>query len=155
MEAVRMSLADAGKVLGIATNSVRSRWKAGHLRGERDNAGKVWVWIDPAAEVRLSKPATKASTEGEVAALREHITTLGDQLVQIRAERDQLAARASDADRLAGEVVGLTALRDELRADRDMWREQAQDLASAAREVVAPHPGRRSIWPWRRDRGRE
>ena len=78
MEAVRMSLADAGKVLGIATNSVRSRWKAGHLRGERDNAGKVWVWIDPTSDVRPSKPATKASTEGEVTALREHIATLND-----------------------------------------------------------------------------
>ena len=150
MEAVRMSLADAGKVLGIATNSVRSRWKAGHLRGERDNAGKIWVWIDPTSDVRPSKPATKASTEGEVTALREHIATLTDQLMQARTERDQLAARASDADRLAGEVAGLTALRDELRVDRDMWREQAQDLALAAREAVAPAPVRRSIWPWRR-----
>lgn len=150
MEAVRMSLADAGKVLGIATNSVRSRWKAGHLRGERDNAGKVWVWIDPAAEVRSSKPTTKASTEGEATALREHIASLTDQLVQVRAERDHLAVRASDADRLAGEVAGLAALRDELRADRDMWREQAQDLASAARDVVAPPSVKRSIWPWHR-----
>lgn len=148
-----MSLADAGKVLGIATNSVRSRWKAGHLRGERDNTGKVWVWIHPAEEVRPSKPAMKASTEGETTALREHIASLTDQLVQVRAERDHLAVRASDADRLAGEVVGLTALRDELRTDRDMWREQAQELAAAAREVVAS-PARRSIWPWRREADR-
>lgn len=146
MEAVRMSLADAGKALGLATNSVRSRWKAGHLRGERDNSGKIWVWVDLASNVRPSKPSKKASTEGETAALQNHIATLNEQLAQMRMERDQLAARASDADRLTGEIVGLTALRDELRDDRDRWREQA--LALATRE---PPARRRGIWPWRRD----
>ena len=49
MPEVRMSLAEAGAILRIAPNSVRSRWKAGKLRGDRDNEGRIWVWLDPAA----------------------------------------------------------------------------------------------------------
>lgn len=57
MADIRMSLADAAMVLGIAPNSVRSRFKAGKLRGERDNQGKIWVWLDDAAQPAVgSKP---------------------------------------------------------------------------------------------------
>ena len=58
MAKVRMSLADAGALLGLAPNSVRSRFKAGKLRGERDNEGKLWVWLDPDEQ-----GASKASIE--------------------------------------------------------------------------------------------
>ena len=66
MADIRMSLADAAMVLGIAPNSVRSRFKAGKLRGERDNQGKIWVWLDDAAQHTggsKSKPS-KPSIEG-------------------------------------------------------------------------------------------
>lgn len=56
MSEIRMSLADAAIALGIAPNSVRSRFKAGKIRGERDNLGKLWVWLDQAAEG--SKPSS-------------------------------------------------------------------------------------------------
>ena len=42
----RVSLTEAATLLGIAPNSVRSRFKAGKLRGERDNKQRIWVWID-------------------------------------------------------------------------------------------------------------
>lgn len=152
MEATRMSLADAGKALGIATNSVRSRWKAGHLRGERDNAGKVWVWIDEASKASRSKPSSKGSTEGEASALRDVIGTLREELVQIRAERDELAERASTADRLAGELDGLRAVHVEVSEDRDRWRDQAQQLVMAMTMSAdeSAEPARRGWWPFRR-----
>ena len=56
MTEARMSLAEAAKLLGIAPNSVRSRFKAGKIRGERDNEGKIWVWIDPSSIEPTSKP---------------------------------------------------------------------------------------------------
>ena len=46
MGEIRMSLADAATLLGIAPNSVRSRFKVGKIRGERNNQGKLWVWLD-------------------------------------------------------------------------------------------------------------
>lgn len=94
--AVRMSLADAGRILGIAPNSVRSRWKAGKLRGERDNSGKIWVWLDADAEPvpptasKVSNREPKASTvpSGEVTALRAHVETLNRQIEAARADLD-------------------------------------------------------------------
>ncbi len=145
MEAVRMSLADAADHLGLAVNSVRSRWKAGKIRGERDNSGKVWVWLEPGSDVRKSKPLSQPSIEGEVNALREHIRSLNEQVFQVRTERDALAVRASDADRLAGELVGLQTIHEEIRTDRDYWRSEAQRLGNPVPER------RRSIWPWRRN----
>jgi predicted site-specific integrase-resolvase len=103
MPEVRMSLAEAAAQLGIAPNSVRSRFKAGKLRGERDNSGRIWVWIDPSEagstrrqEASISKP----STEFEVETLKTQISDLKDQIA-------------------------------DLREDRDAWRQQAQDLARA------------------------
>jgi hypothetical protein len=152
MEATRMSLADAGKALGIATNSVRSRWKAGHLRGERDNSGKVWVWIDEASKSSRSKPSSKGSIEGEASALRDVISTLREELVQVRSERDLLADRAAAAERLTGELEVLRVTHAEVSADRDHWRDQAQHLVAAMSppvdEIADPTP--RGWWPFRR-----
>jgi hypothetical protein len=47
MSEVRMSLKEAGESLGLKPNSVRSSNKKGKFRGEADNMGKLWVWIDP------------------------------------------------------------------------------------------------------------
>ncbi len=74
MTKVRMSLAEAGDRLGIASNSVRSRWKAGRIEGSRDNVGKIWVYLDPKEIVEAEaasnsskpsiEPMSKGSTEG-------------------------------------------------------------------------------------------
>lgn len=104
MSEIRMSLVDAAAQLGIAPNSVRSRYKAGKLRGERDNSGRIWVWIDPSQPpARTSKPSndasnSKPSTTFEVEALKSQIVDLKEQV-------------------------------SDLRKDRDAWREQAQALA--------------------------
>lgn len=152
MPEVRMSLAEAAKALDLAPNSVRSRWKSNKIRGERDNAGKVWVWIDPASERKRSKPSSQLSIESEAGALRDVIGTLREELMQIRAERDELAERASTADRLAGELDGLRAVHVEVSEDRDRWRDQAQQLVMAmttsADEIA--EPSRRGWWPFRR-----
>jgi hypothetical protein len=136
-----MSLVDAAQSLNLAPNSVRSRWKAGKIRGERDNTGKVWVWIDPTSKRDRSKPSskvsTKASSEGDADTLRDVIGTLREELVQIRAERDQLAESASMADRLIGELDGLRAVNIEVSAERDRWRDQAQQLVAA---IAPPAP---------------
>lgn len=152
MEPVRMSLADAGKALGIAPNSVRSRWKSGKIRGERDNSGKVWVWVDPVSEPKRSKPSAQPSTEGNAGMMRDVICTLREELVQIRAERNELAERASAADRLVGELEGLRAVHLEVSIDRDRWRDQAEQLVAAMVPPITEisEPTRRGWWPFRR-----
>ena len=141
-----MSLAEAARALGIAPNSVRSRFKAGKIRGERDNLGKLWVWLDHALEGSKS-PASNPSIEGSNAAhinaLEAHLRTLTDQLNLAQAEVSALRTRASSADRLEGQVAGLEALRDEIRADRDHWREVAE---RALADLHVEPKVRRSLW---------
>lgn len=129
-----MSLAEAARALGIAPNSVRSRFKAGKIRGERDNLGKLWVWLDHALE---------GSNAAHINALEAHLRTLTDQLNLAQAEVSALRTRASSADRLEGQVAGLEALRDEIRADRDHWREVAE---RALADLHVEPKVRRSLW---------
>jgi hypothetical protein len=149
MVEIRMSLADAAIALGIAPNSVRSRFKAGKLRGERDNQGKIWVWLDdaaPSAEGSKSKPS-KPSIEGfeqrHIEALEAHLRTVTEQLGIAQTELVSLRPRVSAAHHLEAEVAGLEALRDEIRADRDHWRDVAEQALAYCRHESEP---RRGLW---------
>lgn len=140
MPEVRMSLAEAAAVLGIAPNSVRSRWKAGKIKGERDNADKIWVWVDTekaANDEGSKKPVSKVSKrdfEGfesrEIKALQDHVKTLDEQLAIATAELGDLRPKAADAIRLQAERDGLQALLD-VRA------EQVEDLRNQLAEAKA------------------
>lgn len=147
MADVRMSLADAATALGIAPNSVRSRFKAGKLRGERDNQGKIWVWLDDAApssepsKPKPSKPSIEGFEQGQIKRLEGHLRTVTEQLGLAQAELASVRLRASVADRLEAEVAGLEALRDEVRADRDHWRSIAEQALADRREQPKPHRG--------------
>ena len=146
---IRMSLADAAVALGIAPNSVRSRFKAGKLRGERDNQGKIWVWLDDSTKLaetsksKASKPSIEGFDEGHFKALEAHLRTLTEQLALAQSELASLRPRVSAADRLEAEVAGMEALRDEVRADRDYWRSVAEQALADHREQPEP---RRSLW---------
>lgn len=143
MSEVRMSLTDAAAVLGIAPNSVRSRWKAGKIKGERDNTNKVWVWIDTekaandeGSKKESSKPS-KRDLEGfegrEIKALQDHVKTLGEQLAIATAELSDLRPKAADAVRLEAERNGLQAQLD-IRAEQvaDLRKQLAEAKAEAA-----------------------
>lgn len=158
MSEIRMSLADAATVLGIAPNSVRSRFKAGKIRGERDNQGKLWVWLDHSAEHSKpvpskpsiegskrdrSKPSNEGSNKAHIEALEAHLRTLTDQLNLAQIEVSALRSRASAADRFEGEVAGLQTLCDEVRADRDHWRDVAE---RALADLHVEPEVRRSLW---------
>lgn len=142
-----MSLADAATALGIAPNSVRSRFKSGKLRGERDNQGKIWVWLDDAtlpigpSKSKPSKPSIEGFEQGQIKALEDHLRTVTEQLELAQSELASVRLRASVADRLEAEVAGLEALRDEVRADRDRWRGVAEQALADRR--LEP---RRGLW---------
>jgi flagellar motility protein MotE (MotC chaperone) len=114
MSEVRMSLKEAGDLLGLKPNSVRSRYKKGTLRGEADNMGKLWVWVDPTkvANDRGSKKASsKVTIEGfednEIKALKDHLKATTEQLDKANAEIADLKPQAMEAVRLQAEVKGL------------------------------------------------
>jgi outer membrane murein-binding lipoprotein Lpp len=136
-----MSLSEAGSLLGIAPNSVRSRYKSGKIRGERDNEGRIWVWLDPASlpskvgsKTKPSNSSIEGSKRSEFEALQDHIATLKRQLDAVTAEAVELRPRAAERDRLEAEVAGLQAQIELLKTDRDEWRRTAQaQLQSGSR----------------------
>jgi hypothetical protein len=128
-----MSLSEAGSLLGIAPNSVRSRYKSGKLRGERDNEGRIWVWLDPSAapsklgsKAKASNSSIAGSKAAEFEALKDHVSTLKQQLQEANAQLADLRPRALEKDRLEAQVAGLLEQIELLKADREEWRRTAQ-----------------------------
>ena len=114
MSEVRMSLKEAGTLLGLKPNSVRSRYKKGSIRGEADNMGKIWVYIDPAKvanDMGSKEPTSKVTIESyesnEIKALKGHLKATGEQLEKAQAEIADLKPQAMEAVRLKAEVDGL------------------------------------------------
>src|SRR5215218_684924 len=112
--AERVSIKEAAERLGVSQDTMRRRLKSGELAGEREKTPQGFVW-------RVELPQEPGS--GDAAAAEPTVTTsapLGDgvALAQLR-ER----------------VAGLERLADELKGERDAWREQAQRDGEAAREL--------------------
>lgn len=114
----RMSLAEAAAITGVAPNTIRSRFKAGKIKGERDNTGKIWVWIDP--DILTSKRHTSnPSNDAAFEALKVQLNRANDEL-------DALRPKAAMADALAAEKGLLIEQITDLKADRDAWRKLSE-----------------------------
>lgn len=154
MSKVRMSLKEAGEHFGIKPNSVRSRWKAGKIDGERDNSGKVWVWVDPtkAANDRGSKKkVSKVSTEGfeanEIKALKDHLKATTEQLTKAEAEIEVLRPQATEAVRLQAEVKGLLDQQGRGEAEITRLVDSLDKMDKERRELIEAVLKRRpSLW---------
>ena len=99
-----MTLKAAAGLLGIHPNSVRSRYKKGKLRGEADNTGKIWVFVDPskvANDLGSMKPTMKVTKEvrndSEINALKDHLKATTEQLEKAQAEIADLKPQAMEA----------------------------------------------------------
>ncbi len=131
----RFSLEAAGKLFGITANAMRARAKKSpeKYRIERDNSGKIWLWIDPE---RLPDPkAVKAKVEGSKSDnLKASIDALMERSEAVAELRERLSSEIARAD--AAERA-----RDQAEADRDRWQAMAERLTDRPR---------RSWWPWSR-----
>jgi hypothetical protein len=132
-----LTMGQAAKETGVSKATLSKALKSGRLSYvAKTTAGYE---IDPAELFRVFPPKPSETVEGERSDThREHLLL-------------------DDAHRR--EVLLLREQLDEVRTDRDAWREQAQRLALAAPEN-APVPvavssdmssPKRSIWPWRRE----
>lgn len=149
-----MSLAEAGALLGMAPNSVRSRWKKGQIEGERDNSGKIWVLLDR-AEASTEQAASKASikpgsnpSKGSTAPLiegfeqelfeaqRAHIETLSGELARAVVELEALRPKLLEGERALARAAGLEALlaaaREEREAERQGFERRVEELRARA-----------------------
>lgn len=158
MATVRMSLKEAAATLGIKPNSVRSRFKANKIRGERDNSGKLWVYIDPEAEGSTSnpsKPSMEAFEGGTLEALEAHIRTLKADLAEARAELADLRPKAARSDALAIEIEAakkLIALHEQRATEageqRDQYRQEARETLQRLIALTEEANRRKGLFAW-------
>ena len=128
----RVSLREAGELLEISPDTVRYRFRQGEIRGERDNQGKIWVFIDPdtlpgrkAASGRKSKDSQPGNEEPSsleiqpgnsieiktmwdlLEAVSERLKDTQDRLKETQEERDRLRTLADELPIRLAEVVAL------------------------------------------------
>ena len=143
----------------MTPTAIRNRIKRGTLEVRNGNFGRlVRVPLTVPATVTLT-PEERESLTVTLTVLRDHIAWLKDSLT--KAERELKGLRGSAAQLAVLEAQGealhkaaklFRAQADEVRVDRDYWREQAQQLAlrlSEQQMVQVPNPRR---W-WRRRSG--
>jgi hypothetical protein len=118
----KFNLEVAGRLLGISSSAMRARAKKDpeKYQLERDNRGKIWVWLDPATLPEL-KPAMQPA---KAVALQAQPDELKAALQAIQ-EYAQAAAAAAD---LQGKI---DALSDDLVTAR-----QAAAVADAERRAA-------------------
>jgi len=162
----------AARRIGVTPTAIRNRIKRGTLEVRNGNFGRLvrvpltvpaTVTLapeEPARETVTLTPEERESLTVTLTVLRDHIAWLKDSLT--KAERELESLRGSAAQLAVLEAQGeavhkaaklLRAQADEVRLDRDYWREQAQQLAlrlSEQQVVQVPTPRR---WWWRRRSG--
>jgi excisionase family DNA binding protein len=120
------SLSEAAKAVGVSKPTLFRAIKSGRLSATRRDDGSYDV--DP-AELHRAFPPTVSDARDTTRDLKRNETDV--LRVEIEGLRQQIAL--------------LTSERNDLREDRDRWREQATRL------LPAPQPDvRRGWWPWRR-----
>lgn len=121
-----LSLTQAAKIAGKSKSTINRAIKSGKLSATRHDDGSYS--IDGAELARVFPSGTPLGSEWVSAAPPTELA----RTATLEAENAALRA-ALDREREA---------LDEVRADRDAWRQQATAL------LAAP-PKRRSWWPWR------
>lgn len=163
----KFSLDAAGKLLGVSANAVRARAKKNPDKYaiERDNRGKIWVYLDPEI-MPILKPSKNNSLGSTVDELKVSIGALHRQanlLAEASSLRENLATVESERDRLRERVQAQEALLSDraeqisyLRSRLDKEGEERRRLAAILTDQSAVKPGvdrrvdgaRRRWWPW-------
>lgn len=109
MRAEHVTIKEAAERLGVSQDTIRRRLKTGELAGEREKTRQGFVW-------RVALPPEFAQAPAA-------------------AEPAPAASDAVELAQLRERVAGLERLADELKSERDAWREQAARDGDAAREL--------------------
>ena len=135
-----MSVADAARRLGISEGGVRKRAQRGQIPHERDERGRLWVWLDPSETHRdWSRDRPDAS--------------LGQSRDELVAElRDRVAFLQRELERKDAIMLNMTEAMKALNPPRAEPPESAQprsDRDAPAESSEGPQTPLERPW-WRR-----
>lgn len=128
----RMAIRDASEHFGISADGVRQRIRRGTLESEKDEDGRVYVWVDISAQEPNSVGAHRTGDAGAVEEeLRERIASLERQLER----RDEELHRAHQ---LLGESLGqlraINAPSTEAQQEKEEPQPDEEQLSESLRQ---------------------
>lgn len=127
---MKYTAGQAAKATGVSTATITRALKSGKISGQKDEAGS-WS-IDP-AELHRVFPALNA----EVLQNKQKQQDATDETPNAKVEATGASIR---------EVELLREALNDLRNDRDRWREMAERLSLAPPQPAQSPPERRSFW---------
>jgi hypothetical protein len=136
----RLTVAQAAAALGVSQDAVRKRIARGTISHDRDESGRVYVYLSPSETVHK----TDQDTGGDDAA-----KTVQD--VYIRSLEDQIAFLRRELERKDGILLNLTERIPQLEAPSDAPEtvEEAPEDAEPRPDAPRAQEGVRRPW-WRR-----
>ena len=148
----RLTVAEAADRLGITEAGVRKRVQRGQIPHDRDDRGRVWVWLSP-DETRRDEPRDRDSKSRD----ERYIRSLEDQVRYLREKLDEeRQARTEERQRHDMMMAQLTSRIPELAPPTAEETRGAPESATVEAERAEPHPatpgpqeGRERPW-WRR-----
>ena len=132
---MELTLAEAAKTAKRSKQALAAAIKSGKLSATKDANG-VWL-VDTAELFRVYPTASQAPNKPDQESGRCLVGLVGDESAELRDMRRRMEAAEARAE--------------ELRRDRDDWKEVAQRLTRALPAGSEPKP-RRSFWSWLRGR---
>ena len=132
---MNLTLAEAAKATKRSKQALAAAIQKGKLSATKD-VGGVWL-VDSAELFRVYAPANQTPNKPEPESGRCLVPLVGGESAELREMRQRMEAAEARAE--------------DLRRERDDWKEVAQRLTRALPAGSDPKP-RRSLWSWLRGR---
>lgn len=148
----KFNLESAGRLLGISASAMRARAKKNPEKYllERDNRGRIWVWIDPESLPDLQpsmKPSKGKPLKAEAGELKAAIQAMRDHVEAVAAAADLQAQISALRDDLA-KAEQRAAVADALAEERARALEAAERNLADLRRLLPPDPAASAPRPW-------
>jgi len=140
----RVTVPEAAKLLGISEGAVRQRMHRGLLQFEKEENGRVYVYLTP-----VDTPDNSVKTNDETVdtglldELRDRIRFLEGELED---RKEEARRRDEEARRKDAILMTLAQRVPELEAPHEPQESTVTDSESEAKDAVLPEPEKRSWW---------
>ena len=129
----RVTIQEAARRLGVKEDAVRKRIQRGSIRHEKDEDGRVYVWVDTTQDT--TQDATQDTTQDE------SLEILKDQVRYLREQLDAEREARTEERRRADTIIAQLAQSTEEQARTIRVLEAPQEASEAVETPSEPVPG--------------